>query len=55
MKSVCGVGRSCELICPARKPGETCELSFLDFAELLDAGLDVAPEFGEVLVPVDIV
>lgn len=51
---VCGMGLSCELICPARKPGQECTLSLLEFAELLDTGLSLAPECGEVLVPVDV-
>ena len=49
---VCGRGMSCELICPAKKPGAECRLSLLEFAELLDSRLDVTPERSEVLVPV---
>lgn len=52
---VCGRGLSCELICPAKKPGSECTLSLLQFAELLDTRLDVTPECGEVLVPVGVV
>lgn len=53
--SVCGRGLSCELICPAMKPGQACTLSFLEFALLLDEGLSVAPETREVGVPVLVV
>lgn len=48
----CGQGKSCETICQAKKPGEECRLSFLDFALLLDAGSDVSPDGGEVCMPV---
>jgi hypothetical protein len=49
---ICGIGLSCELICPAKKPGHECTLSVVEFAELLDTRLDVAPEGGEVLMTV---
>lgn len=52
---LCGAGRSCELICPARKPGEKCSLTLLDFARLLDSAGDAAPERDEVLGPMLVV
>jgi hypothetical protein len=52
---VCGIGLTCELICPAKKPGHECTLTMLEFAELLDTRLDVAPKGSEVLVTVGVV
>jgi hypothetical protein len=52
---VCGIGLTCELICPAKKPGHECTLSMLEFAELLDTRLNVAPQGSEALMPVGVV
>lgn len=53
--TVCGKGLSCELVCPAKKPGQHCTFTLLEFAELVDASFNVAPERSEVGVPVGLV